>query len=136
MSKPLTRRQFLATVPAIPGILGMSLAGPKAKPATTATISQGDLKVIFRDNSQSPKVLSGLASLVNQRDAPSFDAFDPASPGASAGLNFEHIISGHKNSHNAFAPRHGKYTLQVPPDGKSAVLTRRQEDDPWAMPAR
>jgi hypothetical protein len=111
----------------------MSLAGPETKPVTNATISEGDLKVIFRDNSQSPNVLSGLASLVNQREAPNFDAFDPDSPGASAGLNFEHIISGHKNGHNAFSPRHGKYTLQVLPDGKSALLARRQEDDPWAI---
>jgi hypothetical protein len=111
----------------------MSLAGRETTPVAHATISDGDLKVTFRDNSQSPKVLSGLASLVNQKDAPNFDAFDPDSPGASAGLNFEHIICGHKNPHNAFAPRHGKYTLQVLPDGKSAMLTRRQEDDPWAM---
>lgn len=132
-----TRRQFLAsTVSAIPALLvapRMSFADPEAKPVTNATISEGDLKVTFRDNSQSPKVLSGLASLVNQRDAPNFDAFDPDSPGASAGLNFEHIISGHKNPHNAFAPRHGKFTLQALPDGKSAMLTRRQEDDPCAM---
>jgi hypothetical protein len=140
MSSSSTRRQFLAsTVPAIPALLvapRLSLAGPEAKPVTNATISEGDLKVTFRDNSQSPKVLSGLASLVNQRDAPNFDAFDPDSPGASAGLNFEHIISGHKYPHNAFAPRHGKYALQVSPDGKSAMLTRRQEDDPWAMSSR
>jgi hypothetical protein len=111
----------------------MSLAGPDIKPVTTATISEGVLKVIFRDNAQSPKVLSGIASLVNQRDGPRFDAFDPDSPGASAGLNFEHIISGHKNRHNAFSPRHGKYTLQVMPHGKSVMLARRREDDPWAM---
>jgi len=137
MSSSSTRRQFLAsTVPAIPALLAvprLSLAGPETTPVTHVTISEGDLKVTFRDNSQSPKVLSGLASLVNQRDAPKFDAFDPGSPGASAGLNFEHIISGHKNPHNAFAPRHGKYTLQVLPDGKSAMLARRQEDDPWAI---
>jgi hypothetical protein len=111
----------------------MSLAGPEIKPVTTATIGEGDLKVIFRDNAQSPKILSGIASLVNQRDGPNFDAFDPNAPGASAGLNFEHIISGHKNPQNAFAPRHGKYTLQVLPDGKSAMLTRRHDDDPWAL---
>jgi hypothetical protein len=111
----------------------MSLAGRETPPVATATIREGDLMATFRDNSQSPKVLSGLASLVNQKDAPNFDAFDPASPGASAGLNFEHIISGHKNPHNAFAPRHGTYTLHVSPDGKSARLARRREDDPWAV---
>ena len=102
-----------------------------AKPVPTATITEGDLRVIFRDNARSPKVLSGLASLVNQRDAPTFDAFDPESPGASAGLNFEHIISGHKNPNNAFSPRHGK--MRLLPDGKSALLVREAEDDPWAI---
>ena len=67
------------------------------------------------------------------RDILNFDAFDPDSAGASAGLNFEHVICGHKSPNNAFAPRHGRYTLHVLPDGKSAMLVRRQEDDPWAM---
>src|SRR5262249_51631791 len=120
MSRSSTRRQFLAsTVSAIPALLfapRMSLADPESNSVTKATISAGDLKVVFRDNSQSPKVLSGIASLVNERDAPNFDAFDPDSPAASAGFNFEHIISGHKNPHNAFAPRHGKYLLHVSPD--------------------
>ena len=70
MSSSSTRRQFLAsTVPTISVLLAaprMSLAGPETTPVTNATISEGDLKVVFRDNSQSPKVLSGLASLVNQ----------------------------------------------------------------------
>jgi hypothetical protein len=48
-------------------------------------------------------------------------------------LNFEHIISGHKNPQNAFSPRYGKYTLHVLPDGKSVMLARRREHDPWAM---
>jgi hypothetical protein len=78
-------------------------------------------------------VLSGLASLVHQKDAPAFDALDPDSPGASAGLNFEHIISGHKNANNAFTPRHGNYALYLLPGGKSARLVRRREDDPWAV---
>jgi hypothetical protein len=137
MSRSSTRRQFLAsTIPAIPALLAfprMSLADPEATSVTKTTISKGDLKVTFRDNSQSPKELSGLASLVNHWDAPNFSAFDPDSPGASVGLNFEHIISGHKNPHNAFAPRHGTYTLHVLPDGKSATLVRRHEDDPWAI---
>jgi hypothetical protein len=80
-----------------------------------------------------PEVLSGLASLFHQKDAPTFDAFDPDSPGASAGLNFEHIISGHKNANNAFTPRHGKYALYLLPGGTCAKLVRRREDDPWAV---
>jgi len=90
-----TRRQFLlGTAGVFPAVLFSppTQAVEDGKPVPTATITDGDLKVVFRDNSRSPKALSGLASLVNQRDAPSFDAFDPDSPGASAGLNFEHII--------------------------------------------
>ncbi|MBI3850701.1 MAG: hypothetical protein HY298_10585 [Verrucomicrobia bacterium] len=57
----------------------------------TTEIVQGDLRVLFRDNSQSPRILSGVDSLFNTRAAKVFDAYDPDSPGASAGLNFEHI---------------------------------------------
>lgn len=104
-----------------------------ARSVETAAITKGDLRVVLRDNSQSPKVLSGVDSLVNHYEAPDFDAFDPDPPNASAGLNFEHIISGHKNRSNSFTPRKGKFTLSVLPDGKSAVLVRKQEDDPWFM---
>jgi len=132
-----SRRQFL--VNAVPATSGLLLGparfsrGQLVKPVTNATITDGALQVAFRDNSQSPRDLSGLASLVNQRDALKFDAFDPNSPGASAGFNFEHIISGHRNPNNAFAPRRGKMPLYPRPDGKSAMLVRRWEDDPWAM---
>jgi hypothetical protein len=98
-----------------------------------ATISVGDLKVVFRDNSHSPKILSGVASLLNKRDAPGFDAIDQDSPGASAGMNWEHVISGHRNRNNAFAPRNGKMELYQLPDGKSVMLLRKKEDNPWAM---
>jgi hypothetical protein len=132
-----TRRQLLAySAAGIPALTIASLSchgEADAKPVKSATITEGDLKVILRDNSESPKVLSGLASLFHQKDAPAFDAIDPDSPGASAGLNFEHIISGHKNANNAFSPRHGKYPLYVLPDGKSALLVRKREDDPWAV---
>ncbi len=103
---------------------------------TATTITEGDLKVVFRDNSQSPRVLSGVASLVNRKAAPGFDAIDPDSPGAAAGLNFEHIISDHKSQNNAFTPRRGKISLHVLPDGKSVELVRKREDDPWAMSSR
>jgi hypothetical protein len=132
-----SRRQFLrgtaSVIPAFFFARPVSLLGQDAKTVTTASITEGDLRSIFRDNSQSPKVLSGVASLVNQKDAPNSDAFDPDSRGASAGLNFEHIISGSKNPHNAFAPRHGKYSLHQLPNDKSVMLVRKREDDPWAM---
>lgn len=131
-----TRRQFLiATASGVPAALLPStlLSGDDGKPVETATITEGDLRVVLRDNSRSPKVLSGVDSLFNQKAALDFDAFDPDIPGASAGLNFEHIISGHKNRNNSFTHRSGKFAMSVLPDGKSAMLVRKREDDPWSM---
>lgn len=99
----------------------------------TKQIDIGELSVIFRDNSRSPEVLSGIQSLFHIKDAPGFDAFDPDTRGASAGLNFEHIISGHKNPDNKFTPRHGTFELTENPDRKSVTLTRRAEDSPWKV---
>jgi hypothetical protein len=96
-------------------------------------IKSGQLLATFRDNSQSPRELSGIDALFNVEQAAGFDAFDPDSRGASAGLNFEHIISGHESSNNAFTPRHGPYKLYKLPDGKSATLVRRAEDCPWKV---
>jgi len=130
-------RQFLAV--AATGLAALSLGSdilPSAnqeKPLETMTITEGELKVILRDNAQSPGVLGGLDSLFNESDAPDFDAFDPDGKGSSAGLNFEHIISGHRNPENSFAPRRGKFALFPLPGGKSAQLVRKKEDDPWAM---
>lgn len=106
---------------------------PAIERVQTITIEAGDLRAVFRDNSESPRVLSGVGSLINLRDAPGFDAFDPDSPGASAGLNFEHIIAGQQDPHNAFAPRHGRYDLCRLPDGRSVMLVRDAADDPWAV---
>ncbi len=99
----------------------------------TATIEHGDLKVLFRDNSQSPRVLSGADALFHRREAADFDAFDPDSPGASAGLNFEHIIAGHSSPNNLFAPRHHKYALYRAVGRPAARLVRDQHDDSWRM---
>lgn len=93
------------------------------------------LRVQVRDNSESPRHLSGLQSLFHRIQAPAFDAFDPDTPGASAGLNFEHIISGHRNANNKFTPRHGKYRLEQ--DGEnSVVLIRDAQDSPWRVSSR
>jgi hypothetical protein len=104
-----------------------------AKPSETVAITEGRLKVIVRDNGHKPLVLSGLISLVNEMDAPQFNAFDPDDPTSSAGLNFEHIIAGHKSRHNAFAPRQGEYTVSALPNGVSAQLVRKTQDGAWAM---
>ncbi len=110
-----------------------SSAAQQAASVESVRIERGELSVKFRDNSQSPADLSGIDSLFNTTHAADYDAFDPDTGGASAGLNFEHIISGHPNPNNKFTPRHGPYTLHALPDGKSVVLTRRAEDSPWKV---
>ncbi len=97
----------------------------------TVIVTNGDLSVLFRDNSASPEILSGIQSLFNKKDAADFDAYDPDSKGASAGMNFEHIISGHRSQSNKFTPRQGKYDLFHLPDSNSVVLVRNRKDSPW-----
>lgn len=99
----------------------------------TLELKAGNLKVLLRDNSNSPRILSGLDSLFDQKHAPGFDAFDPNDLGASAGLNFEHVICGHSNRANAFTPRKGRYDLHRFGESASAMLVRKAEDDPWAL---
>jgi hypothetical protein len=117
-------------------VLAHTLAadGPRGSPRETVEIRAGDLAFVLRDNARSPRVLSGIDSLFNLRDAPTFDAYDPAGKGASAGLNFEHIISGHRDPRNAFTPRKGPSSLFALPDGEQgAVLVRKEADDPWSV---
>ncbi|MBP87156.1 MAG: hypothetical protein CMJ64_10630 [Planctomycetaceae bacterium] len=108
-------------------------AAQEREQAQSARIEHGELSVTFRDNSQSPQVLSGIDALFNIKHAADYDAYDPDTRGASAGLNFEHVISGHANPNNKFTPRHGQYTLHKLPDGKSVLLERRAEDCPWKV---
>ena len=104
-----------------------------AERVETLPLQDGNLSLLLRDNSRSPKILSGLDSLFDLKHAPLFDSFDPDDPGASAGVNFEHVICGHSNRANAFTPRHGRYDLYRLADGLSAKLVRKGEDDPWAL---
>ena len=99
------------------------------------TIRRGQLNVLFQDNSQSPRVLSGLQSLFHDGPSGDYDAFDPDAVGSSAGLNFEHIISGHNDKHNKFTPRHGAYTMHRI-DPSTIELRRRREDSPWDVSSR
>jgi hypothetical protein len=111
-----------------------ALAGEnEPKPVESIWIKRGELSVLFRDNSHSPELLSGVDALFNIRHAAGFDAFDPEGEGSSAGLNFEHIISGHESPENRFTPRRGPYSLYALPGGRSVVLQRRKEDEPWAL---
>jgi hypothetical protein len=108
-----------------------ALPPPGAKRTVTLELAAGGLTLLLRDNAESPRVLSGIDALFHSAQARSFDAFDPDAAGASAGLNFEHIISGHRDAANRFAPRQGKYALYALSGGRSAVLVRRREDCPW-----
>lgn len=110
-----------------------SAESARAEPVQILGLQGGNLSVLLRDNALSPGLLSGVDSLFCRKDAPDFDAFDPDDRGASAGLNFEHVICGHSNSANAFTPRKGKYELYQLPDGRSARLIRKAGDDPWAL---
>lgn len=96
----------------------------------TVSVKAGELEVLFRDNSESPKILSGLQSLFNVKHAKDHDAYDPIGSSTSAGLNFEHIISGHKNDRNMFTPRIGTYSMHRIYD-RTVELRRKREDSPW-----
>ena len=101
--------------------------------AESIRIKRGELSVLFPDNSDFPDILSGIDSLFNVAQSADFDAYDPDTVGASAGRNFEHIISGHASSNSKFTPRHGRYTLHQLPYEKSVVLVRRARDSPWKV---
>lgn len=109
-----------------------SARAAEGPPFPTVEIQSGNLTALFRDNADSPKILSGVDSLFHAATS-SFDAFDPDTKGASAGLNFEHIIAGHSTPHNMFTPRQDKYQLLWVPGSKSVKLVRRAEDDPWKV---
>src|SRR6266446_1179926 len=113
--------------------LSFSAQAAQFEPVQTLTIEKGNISALLRDNALSPGLLSGLDSLFNRVDASEFDAFDPGDRGASAGLNFEHVIFGQSNSFNAFSPRRGRYELLKLADDHSAMLVRKAEDDPWAL---
>ena len=121
--EPIFRRLVI-----IAAILPITVSAQAAD--ETMTVEEGELSVLFRDNSASPTVLSGLQSLFYVKHADGIDAYDPDGTGTSAGLNFEHIISGHSNEHNMFTPRRGSYPLHRI-DDRTVELRRRREDSPW-----
>ena len=125
---------LLAVAGPVVGFLsGLAAEDAVGRAVHTLSIQRGNLSALFRDNALSPGVLSGVDSLFNWAEAPAFDAFDPDARGASAGLNFEHVICGHSNVANAFSPRRGRYDLYPLADGHSAMLVRKAEDDPWSL---
>jgi hypothetical protein len=124
---------YIAAIVILIVITAPAASAEPGKKVKVIEIQNGDLRAVFRDNSQSPEILSGLASLFNIKDAPALNAYDPDNPGASAGVNFEHIISGHSSPHNAFSPRHGDYPMYLLPDGNSVMWHRKAEDEPWKV---
>ena len=125
----LTIARWLVLANTLPAIALGSARAASTEAVQTLALQRGNLSVLLRDNALSPGLLSGVDSLFNRRDAPDFDAFDPDDRGASAGLNFEHVICGESNAFNAFAPRRGRYEL-FRSDSHSAMLVRKEEDDP------
>ncbi len=99
----------------------------------TVKIERGDLSVTFRENSPDRHWLSGIASLYNVKDASGYMAFDQDDPRGGVGINFEHIISDHADEHNAFSPRMGLFPITALGDGRSVILTRKAEEDPWKV---
>lgn len=127
-----TSRRFNLPGCLIALVLATPLVGQESTAVNSKQIHHGSLSATFLDNSNSPAELSGIASLFHEQTA-DFDAYDPDTPGASAGLNFEHIISGHASRHNKFTPRLGRYTLHPASDDKSVTLSRRAVDSPWRV---
>ena len=101
------------------------------EPVTHLKLRGNDLEIALRDNAASPRTLSGIQSLFHRKVQTRFDAYDPDTAGASAGMNFEHIISGHPSVSNSFTPRKGRYTLRPWAVGSGATLTRDRKDSPW-----
>jgi hypothetical protein len=80
-----TTQIFAIAVPAC----ALAADGPRGSPRKTIEIRAGDLAFVLPDNSRSPRVLSEIDSLFNLRDAPTFDAYDPAGKGVFR-HRFEH----------------------------------------------
>lgn len=125
------RRTLL--LPAVSVIFCAASAAQTTDSIPSTQVNVGDLQVTFRDNSQSPGILSGIDKLINVAAAAGFDAYDPDGRGASAGLNFEHIISGHRSEHNKFTPRHGPYRMTLLPNENAVILRRTASDSPWRV---
>ena len=127
-----SRGRLFCIVMAMHAAGSCSLHAQEDRDAKQVRMQQGSLSAVFRSNETSPVELSGIQTLINTEDAPGVDAFDPDTKGASAGLNFEHIISGHKSPNNKFTPRHGPYRLHVV--SKDTVkLIREAKDSPWLI---
>lgn len=129
MTHPPTALRMLVVLIAMGTGSEQAAGQPDAVQRVTRTrVDAGHLSVVFRDNAESPRVLSGIGSLVHRKSAPGYSAFT-----AQGGLNFEHIIAGHRSIHNRFSPRHGPYTLWRAAHSQSVRLVRLRQHSPWEV---
>ena len=105
---------------------GCGDSSPDPRPGEVLATS--DLQVAIRDNGvERGDGLSGIGALSHR--ANNVYAFTLE----NAGLNYEHVMSGHEDPRNGFTPRSGSLTPEV--HGRRAVLHRRAEDSPWGVEA-
>ena len=132
-SAPLASLDFVPPPPgnpeaAIAEALGeLGFTETVGRPIEVAGIESGRLRYRVSDNSRSPRVLNGLGSLgyLKEGDEP-LEAF-------RAGLNLEHVYSGHRDDHNRFSPRRHPYLLCRERDGPSVFLVRLASQSPWSV---
>ncbi len=96
------------------------------RPTDVVDVESGLLSFTVCDNSRSPDVLSGLASL-------GYLAGDDRHEAFRAGWNLEHVFSGHRDDHNRFSARRNPYLLCRERGGSSVFLVRLASQDPWSV---
>ncbi|MBQ17211.1 MAG: hypothetical protein CMJ65_08800 [Planctomycetaceae bacterium] len=95
-------------------------------PVDVMEIESGRLVFMICDNSRSVSVLNGLQSLVHRDGEDRFEAF-------KAGLNLEHLYSGHRDDHNRFCPRRYPFLVCRDTEGPSFFLIRVASQSPWSV---
>ena len=96
------------------------------RPTDVARVESGRLTFRVSDNSRSPRVLSGLQSLSYLDADERFEAF-------RAGLNLEHVYSGHRDDRNRFVPRRHPYLVCREREGRSVFMVRLASQSPWSV---
>jgi len=96
------------------------------RPVDVAVVESGRIRFRVTSNSRTPQVLSGLESLSFLDKDERFEAF-------RAGLNLEHIYSGHRDVRNRFSPRKHAYLVCRERDGHSVFLVRPATQSPWSV---
>ena len=105
---------------------GLGFSETVGEPIEVVRLESGVLEYSVSDNSRSPQVLSGLESLSYGTGAERIEAF-------GAGLNLEHVFSGHRDLHNRFCARRHPYLLCREREGDSVFLVRLASQSPWSI---